>query len=275
MALAQGLAEGEETVGLLDGARRAQLAMYHDVGDVVPGLTELLDAQHGGVLDPDEVRDLLFDLPERGYQLLLGQCRPQEAVRHGALALAAALDALGRSYDLVVVDHDPDVDLGPGGALGALRDRHAVALHLLATAEIEVVVALTGTKGAHDAARRVDELIEAGLPPDRLVVCCNRSPRAAPARSGFDRSVRALTRGRFGDGVALPVLHLGASRRIERALSDGRPLPARPAAMLAGSLRRRLGALGRRWSGPADHDHDHDHHGPSLLARPVLSGGIR
>jgi hypothetical protein len=278
MALAQGLAGGEETVALLDGARRAQLAMYHDVGDVVPGLAELVDAQLGGIADPAEVRSLLFDLPERGYQLLLGQRRPDEAVRHGTAALTAALDALARSYDLVVVDHDPDVDLGPPGARGALRERHAVALHTVATAEIEVLVARPGTKGLHDAARRLDELIEAGMPPERLVVCCNRSPRAATARSGFDRSVRALTRGRFGDGTTLEVLHLGASRGIERALSDGRALPARPAAALAGAVRRRLDSLGRRGSDPAERRDLRSHLESPLqdgaLPDPVVSGGI-
>lgn len=246
MALAQGLARGEETVALVDGARRGQQCMYHDVGDVLPGVSELADAQRAGMTDPDEVRALLFDQPGRGYHLLLGRRHPHETDRHRAADLHAALDAVARSYDLVVVDHDPEVDLGPPAARAVLGDRHAVALHLATNAEVEVVVAHPGIKGVHDAARRVDELIEVGLPPERLVVCCNRAPRSPTGRLAFERSVRALTRARFGEGSTLAVLHLRTSSRIEVALREGRPLPAGPVDALGAALRRRLDLLARR-----------------------------
>jgi hypothetical protein len=246
MALAQGLAGGDDTVALVDGARRGQQCMYHDVGDVVPGFSDLVEAQGDGILDPDDVRALLFDQPERGYHLLLGRRHPQEFERHRAGAVGAALDAVARGYDLVVVDHDPDIDLGHAAARTVLGDRHAIAVHLLANAEVEVVVAHPGIKGVHDAARRVDELIEVGLPPERVVVCCNLSPRSPSGRAAFDRSVRALTRARFDGAPTLPVIHLRRSSRIEAALRQGRTLPAGPVATLSDALRRGLDALPRR-----------------------------
>ena len=47
MALAQAWAStGTDTV-LVDGCRRADLAVYHDVGDVIPGLPELVELHRG------------------------------------------------------------------------------------------------------------------------------------------------------------------------------------------------------------------------------------
>jgi Mrp family chromosome partitioning ATPase len=246
MALAQGLSRREETVALVDGARRGQLCMYHDVGDVVPGLTDLVESQRSGILDPAEVRELLFEQPERGYRLLLGHRHPRDSIDQGARALGSALDAVARSYDMVVVDHDPDVEVGISAGHGDLGDRHAIARHLLTTAEVEVVVSRPGTKGVHDAARRIDELVDAGRPAERLVVCCNRAGRSPAARASFERSVRALTRAHFHDVGTLEVVHLGTSRRIETALRDALPLPRSQAAALAKAVRDVLGSLPRR-----------------------------
>ena len=66
------LAHGAGRVALVDGARRADLAMYHDVGDVIPGLPELVDLHRRDRSDPEEVRSLLFGIDDRGYDLLLG-----------------------------------------------------------------------------------------------------------------------------------------------------------------------------------------------------------
>ena len=56
--------DGEHsTVALVDGVRRSDLAMYHDVGDVLPGLVELVEAHRADRPDPDEIRHLLYGVP--------------------------------------------------------------------------------------------------------------------------------------------------------------------------------------------------------------------
>ncbi|HTO01668.1 MAG TPA: hypothetical protein VL068_13445, partial [Microthrixaceae bacterium] len=82
MALAQSLGS-RHGVALVDGARRAHLAMYHDVGDVIPGLPELVDAHRGDRPDPDEIRKLFFRIEDRGYDLLLGRRRARDAASMG------------------------------------------------------------------------------------------------------------------------------------------------------------------------------------------------
>lgn len=78
MALAQAVAPTSGRVALVDGARRADLALYHDVGDVIPGLPELVDLQRRDRSDPEEVRSLLFGIDDRGYDLLLGLRRSRD-----------------------------------------------------------------------------------------------------------------------------------------------------------------------------------------------------
>ena len=116
MALAQGLAADATTgsVLLVDGARRADMAMYHDVGDVLPGLPELLDACDRNVLDPTELDRFVFR-PGRGYDLLLGQRRAADGNDRSPGLVATVLHTAARRWDAVVVDHDGDLDDTPPG----------------------------------------------------------------------------------------------------------------------------------------------------------------
>ena len=105
MALAQQLADDPRVTGhvlLADFKLRGELAMLHASPDVVPGVSELVEAHRAGRPDGRAVRSLTFDVPDRGYQLLLGLRRYRE--------LGSVPYPVRRSCR-----RQPDVDLPPPG----------------------------------------------------------------------------------------------------------------------------------------------------------------
>lgn len=249
MALAQGLAADGTTgsVLLVDGARRGDMAMYHDVGDVLPGLPEVLDAFEREVLDPTELDRFVFR-PARGYDLLLGPRRAADGHDRSPGLVATALHAAARRWDALVVDHDGDLDDGPDGARGPLRARHAVPLALASTAELWLVVTGDGIKGLHDAVRRIDEAVGAGMPPERIQVVVNRAGRSPAARSSAAAALARLTAG--VGGTAGPPVFLGRHARLAGVHRDAVALPRRLAAPVTSTVLRLLGRLGARNTAP-------------------------
>ena len=91
MATAQAVADGDAidgTVALADFSFGASQALYHDTGDVVPGVVELTEAHRHGHPERDRVREHLFELPNRHYHLLVGLRRRRDwtALRPHAFA---------------------------------------------------------------------------------------------------------------------------------------------------------------------------------------------
>ena len=226
MALAQGLAasggplgDAGGSVALADGARRADLAMYHDVGDVIPGLLELIEMHRADRPDPVDVRRILFPIASRRYDLLLGMRRSRDwpALRP---RVAAAVDGLRRSYDTVVIDVEPDVEGEAQTGSLDVEDRHAVARATVLGADLVLIVGRPGLKGVHDIVRIVDELCECGTPVERIVPVINHAPRHPGNRSEMARALRSLTVERRPSPRARPsrrpAPHLVARRRTDR-----------------------------------------------------------
>lgn len=249
-------------MALADGARRADLAMYHHVGDVIPGLPELVEAHRGDRPDPDDVRALLFSSDERGYDLLLGMRRARDWAAMRSRAVASAVEGLRRSYDLVVVDHEPDVEGEDLTGSVDVEERHAVARHVARSADLVLVVGRPGLKGVHDLVRAVDELAEAGARPDRLLPVVNRAPRSPAARAEATRAVRALTTERRSGARPLPgPLFLPHVRRLEELHRSGARLPealTRPLGRGASALLSRSEPDGER----------REQHSPDGIVRP-------
>lgn len=240
MALAQGLAEERtDDVVLIDGARRGDLAMYHDVGDVLPGLPEVIDRVRRGTLDPRELDDVVFE-SGRGYDLLLGHRRAADWSNHRRSSVEETIAVLPRRWGIVVIDHDGEVDRGPSGS-SRIEDRNAVSLALVESADLWVIVAGPGLKGLHDAARAVDEAAEAGVPDQRIQVVCNRVGRSPAARSAVTGAFAQVTSAR--DGCAGPPTFLGDSARLEAIHRDAAPLPTQMVKPLTATARRLLPAL--------------------------------
>ncbi|MFM7062105.1 MAG: hypothetical protein ACKO04_01240, partial [Actinomycetes bacterium] len=244
-ALAQawgGESDRRPGTALVDGSRRASQTVLHAPDDVVPNLSDLVDAHRNDAPDPEIVRSFLHPVPVRGYDLLLGLRRTRDWAALRPLALAAALDAMTRAYPRVVVDHDPDVDgMSETGAI-EVEERHALARWAVDRADLTIVVGRADLAGLHALAGVRADLQDRGVHPARLLVVLN-GVRGGRARQA-DPELRRAVGGPF---LALPPV-----RSVERAQRAVALLPqslVRPL-QAAVALALRAGAPGRT-----------DHHG--------------
>jgi hypothetical protein len=243
IALAQGLAAGGRpasarrgprssghrpapTVVLADLCLAADQAMLHDSRVVVPGLQEVVEAHRAATPDLASVREQTFDVPERGYRLLLGLRRRRHWVAIRPRALDATLDQLQRLADLVVVDVEADVEGEAETGSLDVEERNLLARASLARAGVVVVVGEPSAKGVFALVRTIGDLIGLGVPPDRLVTVVNQSRRSPRARAEIGRAVVDLLTGltgSAGERIAAPI-HL-PRRDVDRALRDGVAIP--------------------------------------------------
>lgn len=246
-ALAQGLADAEPLPGsvlLADFCRNAEQAMLHDAGDVAPGVEELVEAHRGGHPALDAVRALTFDVVERRYRLLLGLRRARHWATLRPRATAAALVSLRRAFRVVVCDCDADLEGEAEGGSPDVEERNVLARLAASGADVVFAVGVPSMKGLHSLARVVGDLVDFGVPPDRVVPVLNRAPRRPRARAELTRALAALVgplTGRGGPGaVFVP------ERRVEAALRDGTRLPAPLTRPLAAAFAAVLGRTGER-----------------------------
>ena len=186
MALTAGLAADPRDRGLVvlaDLALRAQQALLHDAGDVVPGLLELVESHRGAAPDLDEVRAHCFTVREGGYDLLLGLRRHRDWTALRSRALAVALDNLRRAYRMVVSDVDPDVEGEAECGSVDVEERNLLARTTLRDADLVVVVGQRGLAGLDAQLRVVRDIAELGVPGSRIVPVVNRAPRNPRARA--------------------------------------------------------------------------------------------
>lgn len=240
---------GQNDVLLVDGARRGELAMYHDVGDVIPGLPELVEAHRNDRLDPHGARALTFAIERRGYDLLLGRRRPADWVVLRRRAVEASVDTLARSYRVVVMDVDADLDGESETGSADVGDRHSVTAIALDRADVVLVVARPGMKGLHALAGLVDEVVGAGVPPVRVQPVINGIARNPATRAEASRSLQRL-RATGDRGASAAALHLRSIRQLEDAHRSGARLPAGLCDPLGRVVRHHLANLGPRAAGP-------------------------
>lgn len=230
-----------DRIVLVDGARRSDMAAYHDIGDVVPGLPELVEAHRSDRLTPGEVRRLTHRCPT-GYDLLLGMRRPGDWVTMRRRSVDAALEALGRTYATVVLDVDRDTDGVAGTGSDDVEDRHAITLSALATADVVVVVGRPGLKGVHDTVRLLDDLDGLGVPGERLVPVVNDAPRSPASRAAAARTLAQLRRG----ATTGPVVFQRRLRRLDDHVARTGSVPAATARQLAAAVADVFTRHGRR-----------------------------
>jgi hypothetical protein len=245
IAIAQGLASDPRYADLLclaDLARHADQGALHDVADVVPGVVELVDAHRSGVPLTQEVRSLTWEVPERGYHLLLGLRRHREWTTMRQRAFDAALDGLRRSFRVVVADIDDDFE--GENACGSLdvEERNLMARTSVAAADVVVAVGRPGLKGLRSLLRVVRDLHDHGVDGERIVPLLNgvsRNPRI--------RAELAAAFGELSGGVVPDVpspLFVPHRKRVEEALRDGTRLPEPLVAPLRSAIGTRLDRLG-------------------------------
>jgi MinD-like ATPase involved in chromosome partitioning or flagellar assembly len=225
MALAQGLAADARygrRVLLADLARRADQAMLHDALELGPGLQELVEAHRLGRPDPDEIRRVTFDVPRRGYRLLLGLRQPEAWAALRPRSIEAAIEGLRRSFQAVVADVTGDVEGETEGGSIDVEERNHLARATVLRSAVVVAVGAPGMKGVHSLAGLIRSLARIGVPSERIVAAVDRSPRNPRARAESARALSGLLDG-FGLALASPV-HV-PERKLEDLLRAGDPLP--------------------------------------------------
>lgn len=254
IALAQGLATeaGAPRAGasavppgsvlLADLCRVADQALLHDAQTLVPSIQELVEAHRAAVPPRDELLAQTFEVPARGYRLLLGLRRPRHWVALRPRALEAALDSLQSLAEVIVADVDADVEGEAETGSRDVEDRNLLARATLARAELVLVVTEPSMKGVHALIRTIGELASFGVPIERVLPVVNRAPRSPRRRAELTAAVATLAEGSIGAVAASRLtnpLYL-PERGVDQALRDGVALPA----PLGRSLTRAVAALG-------------------------------
>lgn len=228
MGIAQGVATDPRHAGLVclgDFALHADQAMLHESTDVVPGVTELVEAHRGGLPSTDAVRALTWRVDARGYHLLLGLRRHRDWTALRPRAFDAALDGLRRCFRVVVADVDSDLEGERLTGSVDVEERNLMARTVTSAADLVVVVGLPGMHGVHGLLRVVRELLDHGVPGDRLLPVVNRSPRSPRTRAELTRAFgRLLVAGVGEQGVPAPI-HLSERRHLGDLMRDGARLP--------------------------------------------------
>ncbi|GGI05607.1 hypothetical protein [Egicoccus halophilus] len=261
IALAQGAAAGHgiprrngsadpvPDVLLADLCRRADQAMLHDARSLVPGIQEVVEAHRSGTPSAAELREQTFEVPERGYRLLLGLRRPRHWSALRPRAVEAALGGLTRLADLLVVDVEADVEGELETGSVDVEDRHALSRTAFRRADVVVVVGEPSMKGCFALVRTLGELLEFGVDATRVLPVVNRAPRTPRQRAELTTSIATLLAASAdagGDRLANP-LYL-PSRKVDEALRDGVGLPAPLPALVA----RAVQAVLDRAAAPAE-----------------------
>ena len=243
IALAQGMAAGAgrrraragrgspdagPSVLLADLCRVADQALLHDARDLVPSVQELVEAHRAAVPAADLVLEQTFEVPERGYRLLLGLRRARHWVTLRPRAVEAALDSLQAVAEVVVADVEADVEGEAETGSRDVEDRNLLARAVLARAELVLVVGEPSMKGVHALVRAIEDLAGFGVPVERILPVVNRAPRSPRRRAELTTAVATLTEGSLGGITAARLtnpLHL-PERAVDQALRDGVALPA-------------------------------------------------
>ena len=239
-ALAQGLgAERATDVVLADLALHADQAAAHDVGDVLPGLQELVEACRATTPTRHEVRASSWTAPHLGYRLLLGLRRHRDWTVLRERSTATAVTALTRTFDVVVADVDPDVEGEAETGSVDVGDRNLLARTTLPRAAVVLVTARPGIQGLGRLARHLHELADGWVDPARLVPVLVGVPRRPALRSALVRAVSDLAP---DPAVAPPVL-VAQRADVEASVRDGRALPRPLAAACASAATAVLARL--------------------------------
>jgi hypothetical protein len=251
IALAQGLATGEgmpssrgrkpgprpPSVLLADLCRTADQAMLHDSRVVVPGIQELVEAHRTTVPLHQQLLDQTFEVPQRGYRLVLGLRRARHWVAIRPRAFDATLDSLQRLVDVVVADVDPDVEGEADAGSTDVEERNLMSRATLTRADAALVVGEPSMKGLFALVRTLSDLLGLGVPVDRLIPVISRSPRSPRQRAEISSSLAALlssSAGTTADRLVAPV-HI-PTRDLDTALRDGVALPGAGPRILAAAV---------------------------------------
>lgn len=218
MAIARGLSQESDQVLLADLALDANQALLHDAGDVIPGVSELVDAYRHRSPNLSELAEFTVGVPGARYRLLMGLRRHRDWTAVRPRSFAAAFDALTAAHHVVVADIEPDLEGEAESGSIDVEERNLFARHTASQADLVVVVATANLTGLHGLARTVDVLLEHGVAPSRLQPVLNRAPRRPGVRAELTRSLASMLGGR---GLETNPIFLPERRQLDDDLRSG------------------------------------------------------
>ena len=226
---------------LADLCLRAEQGVLHDAGDIGPGVQELVDQSRTTTPSVDQVRAHTYAVPVRSYALLLGLRAPAAWTTLRPRAVATALVALRRAFDVVVCDTDGDFEGQADTGSSDLEERNAMSRGAARGADTVIVVGAAGLKGVYSVSRVINEAVALGVDAERIVPLFNRTRRSSRSNSKLAKALLATLPTSIAVDLAPPVFV--AERDIENVISDVRRLPAAlgdPAATAVNRLFARL-----------------------------------
>ena len=250
IAVAQGTADagGRGRVLLADFCLRAEQAMLHDVGDVAPGLQELVDAHRLGHLAPRETRALTFRIAERRYDLLLGLRRARFWAALRPTSVAAAMESLMGAYGTVVFDVDGDLEGESQSGSMDVEERNGLSRMAVQRANVVIAVGGASMKGLHSLAVIV-EAVHAAAPGAAVLAVINRAPRSPRSRADLTSALHRLLTAAHSDRHAYGPIFL-PERKVDAILRDGVRLPAPLVQPLTGAVNALIAEAPRERSRP-------------------------
>ena len=235
MALAGRFARSHSTA-LVDAALDADQALLHDLGDVLPGLPELVESHRTSTPSTGSVRGHLWSCPTRGYDILPGLRRHRDWSTMRRRNVLAALHSVRRAYELVIADTDIDVEGEEDTGSIDVEDRNVLARHLVATADVVVITARPGLAGVRRLLRNLSVLLDHGIDLRRVVPVMVGAPRSTARRSEVTRTITRLWDEVHPDApLTVPVM-VPSRRDLEPFLHDGNELPASTAASVGAAV---------------------------------------
>ena len=167
-----------------------------------------------------------FDVPRRGYRLLLGLRQPEAWSALRPRAIDASIVGLRRAFQVVVADVTGDVEGEAEGGSIDVEERNYLARSAVLHSSVVVVVGAPGMKGVYSLARLIRSLTRIGVitEPDRARHQPFAPQPASPSRTGPGPGRRCWPASGGAAALAGPI-HV-PERKLEDVLRDGGPLPA-------------------------------------------------
>ncbi len=196
-SLASGLAADVRLRGevlLIDACLEADQAHLHGLQETTVDLQGATQAHRGGDPAGRALDGLLVSPAGHHHRLLPGIRRRRDWPTIGGPTLAATLRNLRDHHLATVVDVDPDVDLGPTHQPVGPATPGEPARIVLSLADLVLVVGRSAPSGSDDRATRrvLENLLEAGVPENRIVQLSLRPATGAERRVPFSGLARRL-----------------------------------------------------------------------------------
>ncbi len=227
-------------VGLIDASLNADQALLHDLGDVVPGLQELVDLHRTANPTNDEIRNFFWFSPRHGYDVLPGLRRHRDWSTLRRRTTLAALASIHRAFEFVVADVDADFEGESQTGSIDIEDRNLLARELASNADLVVLTVRAGITGLSRALHDLRELAELGVETQRILLVVLGAPRSTRHRSELSRTILHL----FDEAVpshSLPTPVMVPLRRdLEPFLHDGTPPPRSAFGSITAAVSERL-----------------------------------